>query len=145
MELENTVDTSDTAARLRRSITRMNRRLRHNALGGVSPAQASMLASIEKLERPSLGDLATLEQIQPPSVTRLVRTLEDGGFVSTSVDENDRRCTRVVLTAAGRREVTAIRQRKTEFLESRLRELDPRDQRRAAELADLLEHLLGES
>jgi DNA-binding MarR family transcriptional regulator len=65
--------TNETAARLRRAITRMNRKLRYSALTGVTPAQASILASIDKLERPSLGDLAIAEQVQPPSITKLVR------------------------------------------------------------------------
>ncbi len=138
-------DTNETAARLRRGVTRLNRRLRQSALGGVSPAQASMLSSVEKLGRPSLGDLATREQIQPPSVTRLVRTLEEAGLVELVPDDVDRRSTRVVTTALGRRELSTIRRRKTEFLESRLRALPAQDQARAAELADLLEHLLDQS
>ena len=104
-----------------------------------------MLSSVEKLGRPSLGDLATREQIQPPSVTRLVRTLEEAGLVELVPDDVDRRSTRVVTTALGRRELSTIRRRKTEFLESRLRALPAQDQARAAELADLLEHLLDQS
>jgi DNA-binding MarR family transcriptional regulator len=138
------LDSTDTAARLRRSITRLNRRLRQSSLGGISPAQASMLASIEKLDRPSLGDLAVVEQIQPPSVTRIVKSLESRGLIVTSMDPVDRRCTRAALTAAGRREVSTIRKRKTEFLESRLNQLNGDDQERAASLATLLERLLEE-
>ncbi len=135
-------DTNETAARLRRSVTRLSRRLRQSALGGISPAQASMLSSIENLVRPSLGDLATREQIQPPSVTRLVRTLEEAGLIHSVPDEVDRRSTRVVLSAAGKKELSTIRRRKTEFLETRLRALPVAEQARAVQLADLLEHLL---
>jgi DNA-binding MarR family transcriptional regulator len=135
-------DTSETAARLRRSITRLNRRLRQGSLGGISPAQVSMLASIEKLDRPSLGDLALVEQVQPPSVTRMVRTLEEAGLITTSPDADDRRCTRATVTAQGRRELNAIRRRKTEFLEEKLRSLSPEEQSRAESLVELLEHLL---
>src|ERR1019366_9919830 len=134
--------TYETAARLRRAITRFNRKLRHSALGGVTPAQASMLASIEKLERPSLGDLALAEQIQPPSVTRLVKDMMKAGLISSASDPSDRRSTRVRLTAQGRRELTAIRQRKTEFLERKLLALSPVDQRQAEKLVSFLEVLL---
>jgi len=80
---EATIETSaETAARLRRVVTRLNRKLRASALGGVSPAQASMLASIAKLESPSLGDLAIEEQIQPPSVTRLVKDMQLAGLIA---------------------------------------------------------------
>src|SRR5665213_1481531 len=134
--------TNETAALLRRGVTRLNRKLRYGALSGVTPAQASILASINKLKRPSLGDLALAEQIQPPSVTRLVKDMELAGLISTADDPLDRRCTRVHLTAHGRKELSAIRQRKTEFLERKLNALSPVDQLRAAELAAFLEVLL---
>lgn len=135
------VDSIETAARLRRSITRLNRRLRQSALGGVSSGQASLLSAVDRLGEPSLGDLAAYEQIQPPSVTRIVRVLEELGYIRSRVDESDRRCTRVSTTPAGRREIEAIRHRKDEFLESRLRSLGPADQARLGDLLELLERL----
>jgi DNA-binding MarR family transcriptional regulator len=134
--------TTETAARLRRAITRFNRKLRYSALGGVTPAQASMLASIEKLESPSLGDLAVAEQIQPPSVTRLVKDMMKAGLISSASDPLDRRSTRVRVTALGRRDLIAIRQRKTEFVERKLLALSPVDQRQAEKLVSFLELLL---
>jgi DNA-binding MarR family transcriptional regulator len=135
----------ETAARLRRSVTRLNRRLRQNSLADVSPAQASMLATIEKLVKPTLGDLAKAEQIQPPSVTRLVQSLVDASLCSRTVDEHDRRAHRVELTAQGRKELQSIRRKKTVWLSSRLEELTTPEQKKAAELATLLEKILGES
>lgn len=134
--------TNETAALLRRAITRMNRKLRYSALSSVTPAQVSMLASVDKLKNPSLGDLALAEQIQPPSVTRLVKDMELAGLISTAADPLDRRCTRVQLTAHGRKELNVIRQRKTEFLERKLNALSLSDQQRAVELASFLEVLL---
>jgi DNA-binding MarR family transcriptional regulator len=136
--------TTETAARLRRSITRLNRKLRYSALGGVSPAQASLLAVINNRENPSLGELALAEQIQPPSVTRLVKTMELAGLIASAPDLEDRRCTRVRLTALGRKELAAIRRRKTEFLEKKLMSLSTKDQLKAHELAVFLETLLEE-
>lgn len=137
-----TVTTNETAARLRQSITRLNRRLRSSALGGISPTQASMLGSVDVLENPSLGDLATAEQIQPPSVTVIVRSLEAAGLITRTVDSDDRRCVRVHTTALGRKEMALIRRRKTEFLERRLSLLSQEDQRTAARVASFLETLL---
>ena len=139
-----TTTTTETAARLRRAVTRLNRRLRYSALGGISPAQASMLASIENLHNPSLGDLAVAEQVQPPSVTRIVRTMEAAGLITCSNDPYDRRCTRVHLTARGRREIATIRQRKTEFIERKLLSLSDLDRRTAQDLVAFLELLLDE-
>jgi DNA-binding MarR family transcriptional regulator len=142
--METTATTTETAARLRRAITRLNRRLRHSALGGVSPAQASMLASIDSLKNPSLGDLAIAEQIQPPSGTRLVRTMESARLIACVPDPDDRRSTRVKLTPVGRREIESIRRRKTEFLERKLLALSSVDQHKADELVHFLEMLLAE-
>lgn len=136
------VTPTETAARLRRAVTRLNRRLRANSLSGVTPTQASILATLSQLEYPTLGDLALAEQIQPPSVTRLVRDMERAGLIETSRDPHDKRSTRVRLSANGQRELEGIRQRKTEFLERRLAALSPGDQARAHELATFLEALL---
>ena len=137
--------TNETAARLRRAVTRLNRRLRSSSLGGISPAQASMLASIDNVRNPSLGDLAVAEKVQPPSVTRMVRTMEAAGLITSSADLDDRRCTRVQLTPLGRKEIAAIRRRKTEFLERKLQSLSTEDQRKAEELVRFLEVLMEES
>ena len=133
---------SDTAARMRRSINRLSRKLRQSALGGITPAQASLLAVIDKYESPSLGDLAVIEQVQPPSVTRLVKSMELSGLISCVSDVEDRRCTRVRITALGKKELNAIRKRKTEFLERKLLSLSEHDQMKAKMVADFLEILL---
>lgn len=133
---------SDTAARMRRSINRLSRKLRQSALGGITPAQASLLAVIDKYVNPSLGDLAVIEQVQPPSVTRLVKSMEFSGLISCVSDVEDRRCTRVRITALGKKELNAIRKRKTEFLERKLLSLSEHDQMKAKMVADFLENLL---
>jgi DNA-binding MarR family transcriptional regulator len=137
-----TETTTETATRLRRSITQLNRRLRQSALGSVSPAQASMLGSIDRAGRPTLGELAAIEQVQPPSVSRIVRHLSDAGLVDLVDDDEDRRMTRATLSVAGRRELATIRQRKTEFLVAKLEALSRAEQSHARELVTLLEHLL---
>ena len=134
--------TQETAARLRRAVTRLHRRLRASALGGVSPALASLLASVERLDAPTLGELALAEQVTPPTVTKAVQSLEESGLLACAPDPDDRRSTRVRLTAAGRREVATIRRRKTEFLEGALRELSPADRRRADDAVAFLERLV---
>jgi len=141
MEMETT---NEVAARLRRGVTRLNRRLRSSALGGITPAQASMLSSVETLGNPALGELAAREQVQPPSVTRLVRTMQEQGLIACSPDPDDRRSTRVRLTPLGRKELGAIRRRKTEFLERRLQSLSSAELQKARELADFLAVLMEE-
>src|SRR6185437_5665306 len=83
-------DDDELATRLRLAVTRLNRRLRQESYAGLSPAQASALGTVKRLGSPTLGELAVTEQVQPPTVTRLVGSLEGAGLVSREVDPDDR-------------------------------------------------------
>jgi DNA-binding MarR family transcriptional regulator len=47
------------------------------------------LVAIEKAEPVALGDLARLERVRPPSMTRIVAGIEEMGLVRRVVDGND--------------------------------------------------------
>jgi DNA-binding MarR family transcriptional regulator len=134
----------ELAPRLRSAVTRLNRRLRSNALGTVSPAQGSALAMIERLGAPALNELAAAEQVRPPSMTRIVDALESEGLAERKVDDTDRRCQRVSLTVAGRRELASIRRRKTAFLEERLARLSDDERTAVSRALVILERLAEE-
>ncbi len=134
----------EVASRLRIAVNRLHRRLRQESLGGLSPAQASALGSVSRHGNPTLGELAAMEQVQPPTITRIVAGLAEAGMVTRLADANDRRSARVRTTAAGERALERIRTRKNAFLLRRLDELGVAEQRQAAELVALLEHLLVE-
>ena len=134
----------DVASRLRIAVNRLQRRLRQQSLAGLSPAQASALGSVRRQGRPTLGELAAMEQVQPPTMTRIVAGLADAGMVTREADDTDRRSARVRITPAGERALERIRTAKNAFLVRRLGQLSPAEQQRAAELVDLLEHLLVE-
>ena len=136
-----TADDLDVAVRLRTLVTRLNRKLRQQALGSVSPAQASLLAMTDRLGSPTLGELARAEQIQPPTTTRLVGTMVEAGLLARFEEPSDRRISRVKLTQAGRRELDRIRKLKTAYLVEQIGSLDETDRARVAELVDLLERL----
>ena len=134
----------ELATRLRVAVTRLNRRLRQQSLAGLSPAQASALGSISRLGTPTLGELAAAEQVQPPTMTRLVATIEQEGLVARVPDLADRRVSRVRITGDGRRVLQRIRTLKNAFLTRQLAGLDPDDRELALELARLLERLVNE-
>lgn len=137
------VAVAELAARLRVVVTRVNRRLRATSLaGGVSPAQASALAMIERMGDPALRELAAAEQVRPPSMTRIVDALERGGLVERRVDPLDRRSLRVTSTTAGRRELSRIRGAKTAFLEARLASLSHADRAALGRAVAILESLV---
>jgi DNA-binding MarR family transcriptional regulator len=134
----------EVASRLRIAINRMQRRLRQQALAGLSPAQASALGTVSRLGSPTLGELASTEQVQPPTMTKIVASLADAGMVTRVTDDSDRRSARVRVTPAGTRALERIRTLKNAFLVRRLSELSPEEQLRAADLVELLEHILAE-
>jgi len=89
----------------------------------------------------TVGDLAAQERVQPPSMTRIVNALEDGGYVVRRAHETDGRQVVVVLSERGRTTLLADRARRDAWLAQRLRELsaDERDTLRRA--APILERL----
>ena len=134
----------ELASRLRVAVVRLNRKLRQQALAGLSPAQASALGTVNRLASPTLGELATAEQVQPPTVTRLVASLENAGLVVRETDDVDRRVVRVRITADGRRNLQRIRSLKNAYLNRRLAALDPAEQQLAEAMTSLLEHLVAD-
>ena len=134
----------ELASRLRVAVVRLNRKLRQQALAGLSPAQASALGTVNRLSNPTLGELAAAEQVQPPTVTRLVASLETAGLVARETDEGDRRVVRVKITAEGRRNLQRIRSLKNAYLNRRLAALDPAEQQLAESMTSLLEHLVAD-
>jgi DNA-binding MarR family transcriptional regulator len=136
-------DSEELASRLRLSINRLHRLLRQESLAGLSPAQASALGAVKRLGSPTLGELAAVEQVQPPTMTRIVATLAEAGMVTRITDDADRRSARVRITPAGRRALERIRTLKNAYLARRLAELSPEEQAGAADLVALLEHLVG--
>jgi DNA-binding MarR family transcriptional regulator len=116
-------DVVELAARLRLAVARLNRQLRQQAGTGLSPSQQSVLTSIEANESLTLGELAAIEQVAPPTITKIVAKLEEDGLVARSVDAVDRRIARVTITGEGHRRLEHSRSRRNAWLAMRLREL----------------------
>jgi DNA-binding MarR family transcriptional regulator len=134
----------DTVARLRLAVTRLNRRLRQQSSGNdVTPSQLSVMATLEREgAAQTLSQLASLERVQPPTMTRVVASLEQAGLVRRTVSEDDRRFARVELTPQGRQLIKSIRRRKDAWLARRLAELSPAEVAEVERVLPLLERLL---
>jgi len=105
----------------------------------------SALYTIDRLGPITLGELATAEQVRPPTMTDIVVRLEETGLVVRATDASDRRVTRVSATRHGRRLIERIRSRKTAYLASRLRDLSPDERRALRDAVPILARLLEES
>ena len=77
------------AGALRLAVARLARRVRQEGTSAGDDLTASRLAAlttIEALGPITLGELAAIEQVQPPSMTRIVARLEEGGLVERQID-----------------------------------------------------------
>ena len=132
----------ELAARLRLVLNRLARRLRSQTPEDLSPSLTSALVTIEVKGPITLGQLAVCERVTPPSITRMVASLEQRGLVRREADVDDHRVARVRLTAQGRRTVLRTRTRKTAFLAKRLRKLDEAQRAALRAALPVLERLL---
>ncbi len=128
--------------RLRVAVTRLNRRLRQESVTGVSPSQESALSTINRLGKPTLGELAQAEQVQPPTMTRVVAAMQAAGLIVRHGDEGDRRVSRVELTSQGRLTLERSKSLKNAYLARQIATLTPIERSRAVDLAALLEQLV---
>lgn len=132
---------AELADRLGVAATRLARLLRQQDEGALSPTMRATLGTIGREGPLTLGDLATIEQVAPPTITKVVGKLEDAGFVARTVDGDDRRVVRVAVTAEGRRWLDDVRRRRRHWLTDRVRKLDDDEVARLAAAVDVLERL----
>ena len=137
-----TPNTTELASELRLAVLRLARRLRQHAPLDVTPSQLSALTSIVREGRVTLSQLAELERVKPPTVTRIVDALGQRDLVTRVVDEDDRRIAWVAPTAEGRALVDTIRRRRDAYLAERLRSLSADDRELLARAATLFERLI---
>ena len=134
------------ASALRISVARLSRRLRHehDPENELSVGQLSVLGALFRNGPRSVGELAALERVQPPSMTRTVNGLEEAGFVVCRKHDTDGRQSVIALAPKGEATLTADRKRRDAWLAQRLRELTPEERsvlRQAAPLIERLAHV----
>ena len=135
------VDATALAARLRLAVTRLARRLRQEAEAGVTPSMLSALSSAERQGSLTMRDLCHAEQVQPPTMTRIVAALVEAGLVVREQDPADGRVAWVTVTTEGRRLLERSRRRKEAYLAKSLRSLEPEELRTLEAAAEILERL----
>ncbi|MEW1843687.1 MULTISPECIES: MarR family transcriptional regulator [Nonomuraea] len=130
------------ASALRVSMARLTRRLRRQAAAhSLTPTQFATLAAVERHSGITPGELAELEKVQPPSMTRVIAALEERGLLSRSPHPTDRRQVTVTVTEAAEKLLKEERRRKEAWLTQRLKELSPEERSVLRQAAPILEKL----
>ena len=134
-------ETAELAGRLRLAVTRLARQLRQTSDSDLSPTQSSVLVTVSTSGPLTLGELAELERVAGPTITKVISLLHEKGLVDKIVDPNDRRFVRVQVTPEGAALIERNRARKTAWLARQLQGLSRDELERLTAAADVLEHL----
>lgn len=135
---------TDLGSALRLAVLRLSRRLRQESAGEITPSQMSALNVLARHGELTLGELAAIERIAPPSMTRIAARLESSGLLERRTDTSDRRVVRVAMSEAGSRLLAESRARGDAFVTSRLGSLSEEEQAVLARAVPLLERLASE-
>jgi DNA-binding MarR family transcriptional regulator len=130
------------ASSLRNSVMRLSRRLRiERASTDLSLNQLAVLGTLHRHGPLTVGELAGVEKVQPPSMTRTVNCLCDLGLVRRESHASDRRQVVVHLSEQAREVLEADRRRRDAWLARQLPALTPEERRLLRQVAPVLERL----
>jgi DNA-binding MarR family transcriptional regulator len=126
------------AVLLRDAITRLNRRVRQTRpVGDLTATQLSALASLELAGAMTPRELAEIERVRPPTMTKIVSKLEERDLVQRTPHPTDGRQVILAATPQGRGVLAKFERAREEWLALRLAELTTEERevlRHAAEI-----------
>jgi DNA-binding MarR family transcriptional regulator len=133
---------AELAHDLRSAVLRLARRIRANRVDtSLSLSQLTALAVLDAAGPMSAGDLAALESVQPPTMTKVLAALVERELITREADETDKRAVRLAVTDAGHAVVEAERQARDAWLAGVLEGLDDEQRARLASAVPVLDRL----
>lgn len=115
---------SEIAGRLHRAAIHLLRRVRRaDPLMELSPARASVLSVLVFGGERTPGELAEIEQVAAPTMTKLVNGLVRDGYVRKRSHPGDGRVVVITANAKAKRALEAGRQRRINLLQKLFRDL----------------------
>jgi DNA-binding MarR family transcriptional regulator len=109
---------------------------------GLSAARLSALSVVVFGGPVTLGQLASAEQVSPPTMTRLVGAMESDGLVRRNTDLQDRRVTWITATARGKRILQEGRARRIAMLAGALKNVSVEELRLLDDAGALLTRII---
>ena len=105
---------------------------------GIGPAQLSALSVLVFAGPHTIGELAVLEQVKPPTMSRIVDALVSQKLADRVTSEEDRRSVRIATTAKGRKLLLAGRDRRVRVLAERMEKFSESELKLLSQAARLL-------
>jgi DNA-binding MarR family transcriptional regulator len=131
------------ADRLHSAAIHLLRRVRQqDTATGEGPARLSALSVLVFGGPMALGQLAAAEQVKPPTMTRIVNALEDGGLAKRVVDTGDARRVQIRATPKGMHLLQAARERRIGYLADHLGTLSEHERSTLGQAVESLEKVL---
>jgi len=93
----------------------------------LTPQRLSVLAMIDRRGPVSIAALADHEMVRPPTMSRMVSVLVDGGLVKRSADERDGRGVLLAMTPKGRRIYQHAHERRLRYFAEALERLNEQE------------------
>ena len=135
---------SDLAGQLRLSVVRLNRRLRSQRTDEiVSLTQISAMATLHRCGPMTPSELAASERVRPPSMTRVIASLEEAGWVSRRDHPTDGRQSIIELSTSGAALLAAEVTAKERWLNKRLAELTDPERETLARATEIIDRMAG--
>ncbi len=134
---------SRLAGELRLACMRISRRVRFESTDAVAPHQFSVLNRLEKAPR-TPGELAEIERVSAPSMTRTVGRLVELGLVERTDDPSDRRQVILSLTPDAVALLRDIRRKRDAWMSVRVGRLTPAEQDVLEQAAVILTRVANE-
>lgn len=132
----------EMAAGLHAGAIRLLRLLRReDQSSGISGPRLSALSVLVFGGSTSLAELAAAEQVKPPTMSRIVEGLVQGGLASRETDPANRRMVRIAATDKGVELLHAGRERRVRALTLRIERLAESEQRALSRAVELLERV----
>jgi len=120
------VPAEQLAPLLRDAVTKLNRRVRQaRPVGDLTMTQLSALTSLELAGALTPRELADIERVQPPTMTKIVGKLEERGLVGRTPHPTDGRQVILAATEQGRLVLAQYQRVREEWLARQLAELTP--------------------
>ncbi|SCL57146.1 DNA-binding transcriptional regulator, MarR family [Micromonospora citrea] len=136
------VPPAQLAPQLRDAITRLNRRVRQaRPVGDLTVTQLSALTSLRLAGALTPRELADVERVQPPTMTKIVAKLEERGLVQRTPHPTDGRQVILAATEGGRAVLDQFERARDEWLARRLAELDEAERDTLRQAAEILQQL----
>ncbi len=135
--------TADELAKtLRESIQRLNRRVRQaRPVGDLTFSQLSVLTSLQLAGALTPRELADMERVQPPTMTKIIGKLEERGLIARTPHPTDGRQVILSATEQGQAVYAQFELARNEWLATQLAALAPGERETLAQASEILQKI----